>query len=167
MASPGESLRDTWTASYKNRLDALLTAFGRMTGSGNVQVSPGKNGLNIVVPPSRNAVSTLQGILAGGDPPAVDDGTVILDLYAFNAYSLQAGIFVLSAGTATVTVFVDSSPVSWLTNIAVSTSLANISIPNPVTDLTHIVAVGSQLSVQISSASIDAAGLSFSFNVPF
>lgn len=165
MASPGDSIRSVITAAWVNRVNAMLQG-NKLTGVGPVVVSPGKNGAQIVMPRAKVPVSTLQGVLTGGSAPTVSDGETIIDLYAFNAYSIQGAAFVLAAGTATVSVEIDGTPISWLDSIAVTTSILYIPIANPAPDLTNLVGVGSELSIVIAGAS-SATGLSFSLNVPY
>lgn len=167
MASAGEDFRKYYTADFYNRLIGLLGRSQRSTGSGRVVVSNTRDGSQIVVPKDRSAVSTIQGVLTGGSTPAVADGTEILDPYAFAAYSIQAAYFVLSAGTTTLSVQINGTPVTWLDSLAISTVPTVIFIANPVPDLTHVMTVGSQLSIVLSGSSGTSAGLSFSLNTPF
>lgn len=166
MANPGDSFRSTWTAAFYNRLQAALKQLDQITGTGGAVVSKGKSGIQISVKPQRSPVSTLQGILAGGSAPSVSDGTTIIDLSAFNAYSITAGAFVLGAGTTNLTVAVNGTPVSWLNNLAITTTLLLKNIPTPPPDLTHVLDPGDQLTIVLSGSS-GASGLSFSLNTPF
>lgn len=167
MASPGEDFRKYWTADFYNRLQAMLGRSQRSTGTGRVTVSNTPDGSQIVVPSGRQAVSTIQGVIAGGAAPSVSDGTEILDPCAFAAYSVQAAYFILAAGTATLSVQIDGTPISWLDSLAISSVATKIFIPNPAPDLTNVVGVGSQLSIVLTGSSGTAAGLSFSLNTPF
>lgn len=167
MASPGDKFREVWTADFYNRVNGMLVAFQKISGTNGVQVSSGKTGIQISLSSVSRPVSTLQGVLAGGTPSGVTDGAVILDLAAFDPYAIQAGAFVLFSGTCTVSVLVGTTPISWLNNIAVSTTLSNTPISVPAPDLTNVVARGAQLSIVISGSSGDAAGLNFSLNAPF
>lgn len=166
MAQAGDKFRSVWTAQFYNQLVAFM-AGGKLTAAGRASVTPGRSGTSLVVTDPRSPVSTLQGILTGGDVPAVSDGTTIIDLFAFNAYSIQAAAFILSAGTTTLSVQINGVPVSWLDSIPVSDTMASIAIPVPPPDLTHVVPPGAQLTIVLSGSSGDAAGLSFSLNVPF
>ena len=167
MASPGEKLREVWTADFANQLRALLARSQRVVGAGPVTVSNTKNGSQIVLPRGRQAVSTIQGQLAGGTAPSLSDGTEILDPYAFASYSIQAAYFILSAGTTTLTVNINGTPVSWLSALSISTVATIIQIPSPVPDLTHVIPVEGELTFVFSGSSSDAAGFSFSLNCPF
>ena len=167
MPSPGDSLRSVWTAQFANDLLALLGRGNKITGAGRLTVSPGRGGTQLVVPDPPTPVSTLQGILTGGDAPGCTDGTVVLDLFAWNAYSIQGGAFITSAGSTTISVQVNGVPISWLDAIAVDVTGPVIKIPVPPPDLTHVVPPGAQLSIVISGSSGDCAGLAFSLNVPF
>lgn len=168
MASPGEPLRNYWTADFYNRLNALLGNGGSapITTSGPLSAAGGKKGTQIVAPPNRSPLSTIQGYVVGGTAPAVSDGTEVIDAYAWGAYSIQAAYFVLSAGTTTVTVKINGTAVSWLNGISVSTTPTVIKIAVPVPNLSHVVPVGGQLTI-VTSSSSGASGLAFSFNVPF
>lgn len=167
MASSGDRLRSLWTAAFYNKLQALLKQSVKASGAGPVTVTQTKDGIQVVLPRGRRAVSTLQGLLVGGSDPGVTDGTTIIDPCAWDAYSIQAAYFVLSAGTTTLTVMVNSTAVSWLDSLAISGTPAKLFIANPVPDLTHVLAPGDQLSIVLSGSSSDAAGLMFSLNCPF
>lgn len=167
MAHPGDSLRSVWTAAFYNQLVQLIKAQTRMTGSNGAQVSGGKDGIQITIPPNNNQLSTLQGVLTGGDAPPVTDGTVVIDLYAWSGYTIQAAAFILAAGTCTVSVQVNGVAVSWLDALAITTGGLVSPIPSPPPDLTHIVRQGDQLTIVISAASSDATGLAFSLYTPF
>lgn len=168
MPAPGDKLRSVWTADFANRLMALLTANGQqVTVAGRGYASNSRRGSQIVIPAQQSPVSTIQGQLAGGTPISVSDGTEIIDPYAWGAYSIQGAYFKTSAGTTVATVFVNGTPVSWLTAIAVGGGGVLTPIPNPVLDLTHVLAVGDILSIQLASSSGDCAGFQFSLNCPF
>lgn len=167
MASTGDSFRSLWTADLYNKIQALLGKTTRATGAGPVSVTNTRDGTQIVVGRQRFPVSTIQGLLTGGAAPSVSDGTIVIDPYAWNAYSIQGAYFVLLTGSTTLTVQVDGTPVSWLTNIAVTGAGMPISIPSPVTDLTHVINPGAKLSIILSGSSSDATALSFSLNCPF
>jgi hypothetical protein len=165
MPSPGDSLRATWTSAFYQKLVNFMAA-GNITASGRAAVARGKNGTQISIPDPRNPVSTLQGILAGGTAPDVTDGATVIDLYAFNAYSIQAAAFILAAGTTTLTVAINGVPVSWLDSLPITTTGSVIAIPSPPPDDTHIVSPGDQLTIVLAS-SAGASGLAFSLNCPF
>lgn len=167
MANPGDSLRSVWTAAFYNQLAQLIKAQARVTGANGAQVSGGKNGLQIVLPPNVNQLSTLQGVLTGGDAPPVTDGTVVIDLYAWAGYTIQAAAFILATGTTTISVQVNGTAVSWLDALAITTAGLVTPIPSPPPDLTHIIKQGDQLTIVISSSSSDATGLAFSLYTPF
>lgn len=167
MASPGDSFRNVWTSSFYNQLQALVGRGNKITGSGGLNVSSDKSGTQIAAGIPRSAVSTLQGILVGGDAPACTDGTTVLDVYAWNAYSVQGGAFITTAGTAVISVQVNGVPISWLDGLTVDNTGLVVPIPNPITDLTQVVPVGAQLTIVTSSCSGDCAGLGFTLNVPF
>lgn len=166
MASPGDRFKDVWTSAFANQLQALLDKTFRITGSGLAIVTPGKNGMQVNVPPQTAPLSTLQGILAGGSPPAVSDGTDIIDPYAWGAYSIRGAAFGLTAGTTNVTVLVNGVPISWLTAIPVTTVVTPVLLPDGPPDLTQNVPFGGQLSIQLSG-SAGASGFLFSLYAPF
>lgn len=166
MASPGDNLLSIVTADWVNRVNAAVFA-RNLTASGRATVAPGRNGSQINVADPRSPVSTIQGILVGGTPPPVTDGTVIVDPFAWAGYSIQAGAFVLFAGTCTLDWFVGATAITWLGGIPVTTAGVLVQIPNPSPDTTNCLAIGNQLSVAISASSSDAAGLCFSLNTPF
>lgn len=167
MASPGDKLQSVWTAAFYNELRAFVGLGNRITGAGGIQVAQGKNGVSIVAPPARGAISTLQGTIVGGAAPDCNDGTTVLDIFAWNAYSVQGGAFITAAGTTVISVQVNGVPVSWLDAITVDPVGIVIPLPDPLPDLTHVIPVGAQLTIVTSSSSGDCAGLSFSLNVPF
>lgn len=167
MAAPGQPLREVWTADFYNQLRALLRAVSRASGSGPLQVTGGKGGLQFSLARQRNPLSTLQGEISGGSQGAVTDGTTILDLYAWGGYSIQAAAFILSAGTTNLTVTVNGTPVSWLNNLAITTTMTVINIAVPAPDLTNVISPGDELAIVVSGSSGAAAGLNFSLNCPF
>lgn len=167
MPSPGDSFRGTWTAQFANEIRAMLGRGNRITGSGGINISSDKSGTQLAMPPPRLVISTLQGTVIGGAFPPCTDGTTILDMYAWNAYSIQGGAFITSAGTTVISVQVNSTPVSWLTGLTIDSSGIVVPIPNPVTDQTHVIPVGAQLTIVTSSSSGDCAGLQFNLNCPF
>lgn len=168
MASPGDNLRKVWTADFYNRLCQLLSTNGPgITVSGRGVAANGRRGTSIVITDRPNPLSTIQGLLSGGSAISVSDGTVIVDPYAWGGYSVQAAYFKTTAGSTNITVLVNATPVSWLTSIPVNSSGKLVTIPNPVTDLTHVIYPADSLSIQISGSSSDCAGLQFSLNCPF
>lgn len=167
MPSPGDSLRQVWTAGFYNQLRDFMGRGAVITGSGGINVANTKNGLQISAGQPRNAVSTLQGTIVGGAAPACADGTTVLDIFAWNAYSVQGGAFITAAGTTEISVQVNGVPISWLDAIAVDSTGIVIPIPDPLPDLTHVIPVGAQLTIVTSSSSGDCTGLSFNLNTPF
>jgi hypothetical protein len=167
MANPGESLRKVWTAKFYNELREFMESRSKIIGSGGLTAAVGPKGIQLQVPPPRAVLSTIQGVLVGGSSSGVTDGTDVIDPYAWSSYSIQGAMFVLQAGSTAATVLINGTPVSWLTSISVTTSNSVISIPSPAPDLTHIVPVGGQLSVQLVGSSGTAAGFLFSLNCPF
>lgn len=167
MASPGDSFRGVWTAAFYNQLQAFMGRGNKITGSGGLQVSSDRSGTQIVAPPQRNAVSTLQGTIVGGAAPACADGTTILDMFAWNAYSVQGGAFITEAGTTVISVQVNGIPITWLDGITVDSTGVVIAIDTPAPDRTNVVPVGAQLTIVTSSSSGDCTGLQFNLNTPF
>jgi hypothetical protein len=168
MASPGDNLRKVWTADFYNRLVQLLSANGpSITVSGRGFASNGRKGSSIVIKDPQQPLSTIQGILTGGAAPAVTDGTVIVDPRSWGGYSVQAAYFRCTTGSTNVTVLVGGTPVSWLNAIAVTGVGQTIFIPNPVPDVTHVIAAGQSLSIQLAGSSSDCTGFTFSLNCPF
>lgn len=167
MASTGDSLRSVWTAAFYNQLQSLLGNGNKITGSGGIQVSSNKNGVQVVAPLVSRAISTLQGTITGGDAPACADGTTVLDMFAWNAYSIQGGAFITAAGTTTVSVQVNGVAVTWLDGLVIDSTGIVVPLPNPILDRTNVIPVGAQLTIVTSSSSGDCAGLNFSLNVPY
>lgn len=167
MASPGDSFRSVWTSSFYNQLQAMIGRGNKITGSGGLQVSSDRSGTQICAPIPRSAVSTLQGTIVGGSAPACSDGTTTLDMFAWNAYSVQGGAFITASGTTTISVQVNGVAITWLDGIVVDSVGVAIAIATPPPDTTNVVPVGAQLTIVTSSSSGDCAGLNFNLNVPF
>lgn len=167
MASPGDKLQNVFTSSFYNQVMAFMGRGSVITGSGGVNVANTKNGLQISAPPARGAISTLQGTIVGGAAPACTDGTTVLDIFAWNPYSVQGGAFITAAGTTVISVQVNAVAISWLDAITVDSTGVVIPIPDPLPDLTHVIPVGAQLTIVTSSSSGDCTGLQFNLNVPF
>jgi len=168
MASPGDKLRNVWTADFYNRLQALLSANGNnLTAAGRAYASNSKRGSQIVIPDVKVPLSTIQGILAGGTVPSVTDGTEILDPYAWAGYSIQAAYFRCVTGSTNATVLVGGTPVSWLNAIPVTGVGNPIVIASPAPDQTHVIPMGQSLSIQLAGSSADCTGFTFSLYCPF
>lgn len=167
MASTGDSLRSVWTAAFYNQLQSLLGNGNKITGSGGIQVSATKNGIQVVAPPIARALSTLQGTIIGGDAPACADGTTVLDMFAWAAYSIQGAAFITAAGTTTISVQVNGAAVTWLDGLVIDNTGLVVPLPNPILDRSNVVPPGAQLTIVTSSSSGDCTGLQFTLNVPY
>lgn len=167
MVSPGDKFREVWTSAFYNQLQSLLGRGNKVTGSGGIQVAAGKDGIQIAAPPQVRAISTLQGTIIGGDAPACTDGTTVLDMFAWNAYSIQGGAFITAAGTTTVSVQVNGVAVTWLDGLVIDSTGLVVPLPNPILDRSNVVPPGAQLTIVTSSSSGDCAGLQFTLNVPY